>query len=101
MRFVESLKYAKAHPAQLFASGLSSWWPTTGAEIMEQFRHRMNQWINHSAGEDWRNEETPEEIDMRRDERDLHNWLQNRIVCERLRVPSLQKRFGHLLWKED
>jgi hypothetical protein len=47
-----AVRLAKASPAAVFKTGLTTWWPTTGAEIMKQFRngmtHRINQAIPYS-----------------------------------------------------
>jgi hypothetical protein len=42
----QAVRRAKAAPAATFKTGLTTWWPTTGAEIMEQFREGMTQRIN-------------------------------------------------------
>jgi hypothetical protein len=45
--YVEAVKIAKANPERTFSTGFTTWWPTTGAEVMEQFRagmmHRINE----------------------------------------------------------
>jgi hypothetical protein len=35
--YLAAVRLAKAHPAQTFTHGLTTWWPTTGAEIRLQF----------------------------------------------------------------
>lgn len=35
--YVRAIKMAKANPTTEFKTGLTTWWPTTGAEIMRQF----------------------------------------------------------------
>ena len=44
--YVQGMKLAKANPDKEFKHGLTTWWPTTGAEIMRQFltgiHHRIN-----------------------------------------------------------
>lgn len=35
--YVAAVKRAKAEPETEFKTGLTTWWPTTGAEIMRQF----------------------------------------------------------------
>jgi hypothetical protein len=32
----------------IFKTGFSTWWPTTGAEVMEQFRAGMTERINEA-----------------------------------------------------
>ena len=39
--YVAAVKRAKASPNVTFKHGLTTWWPTTGAEIVEQFRRGM------------------------------------------------------------
>ena len=47
--YVCAIKTAKANPEQEFKTGLTTWWPTTGAEIVEQFRRGMNDRINQAV----------------------------------------------------
>jgi hypothetical protein len=47
--YVRAVKSAKAHPERTFATGLTTWWPTTGAEILDQFRQGMMQRINEAV----------------------------------------------------
>lgn len=51
--YVRAIKAAKANPSTEFKHGLTTWWPTSGAEIMRQFRQGMNDRINRAqpAGE--------------------------------------------------
>jgi hypothetical protein len=42
------VRLAKAFPGATFKTGLSTWWPTTGAEIMQQFRAGMMDRINQA-----------------------------------------------------
>ena len=35
--YVRGIKLAKARPDHEFKHGLTTWWPTTGREIVEQF----------------------------------------------------------------
>lgn len=44
--YVVAVKTAKANPEQVFKTGLTSWWETTGAEIVEQFRRGMHERIS-------------------------------------------------------
>jgi hypothetical protein len=44
--YVAAIKVAKANPDWQFKTGLTSWWPTSGREIMRQFREGMNDRIN-------------------------------------------------------
>ena len=46
--YVKAIKMAKANPETSFKHGLTTWWSTTGAEVMEQFRHGMNDRINQA-----------------------------------------------------
>lgn len=50
--YVKAIKTAKAHPKEMFKTGLTSWWATSGAEIMDQFRaglmDRINQGVSYS-----------------------------------------------------
>lgn len=51
--YVKAVKVAKANPATEFKTGLTTWWPTTGAEILQQFTagmmDRINQGVSYSA----------------------------------------------------
>lgn len=44
--YVRAVRTAKANPTTTFKTGLTTWWPTTGAEIMTQFRRGMVDRIN-------------------------------------------------------
>lgn len=44
--YVAAIRRAKAAPDQEFKHGLSTWWPTSGAEILRQFRRGMHERIN-------------------------------------------------------
>ncbi len=50
--YVKAIRAAQAYPADTFTTGLTTWWPTTGAEVMRQFRDgmtdRINQGISYS-----------------------------------------------------
>ena len=47
--YVNAIKRVKSLPLEsVYPQGLTTWWPTTGEEIMEQFRRGMNERI--SAG---------------------------------------------------
>ena len=50
--YVRAVKMAKANPDQMFKTGLTTWWATSGAEILNQFRagmhDRINQGISYS-----------------------------------------------------
>lgn len=44
--YVAAVRHAKQNPNAEFKHGLTTWWPTTGAEIVDQFREGMNARIN-------------------------------------------------------
>lgn len=46
--YVGAVALAKANPTREFKCGLDTWWPTTGAEIMRQFRKAMHRRINEA-----------------------------------------------------
>jgi hypothetical protein len=46
--YVAAVKTAKAHPERTFSYGLTTWWPTTGAEILNQFHGGMMERINQA-----------------------------------------------------
>jgi hypothetical protein len=46
--YIRAAKIAKANPDRTFATGFTTWWPTTGAEIMDQFRQGVMQRINEA-----------------------------------------------------
>ena len=47
--YVAAIKTAKANPDQVFKTGLTTWWETTGAEIVEQFRQGMHDRITEGV----------------------------------------------------
>lgn len=44
--YVRGVRFAIAHPEAEFKHGLTTWWPTTGAEIRRQFRRGLHDRIN-------------------------------------------------------
>lgn len=44
--YLHAVRTAKANPHATFRHGLTTWWPTTGAEIVRQFRESMTERIN-------------------------------------------------------
>jgi hypothetical protein len=44
--YINAVRLAKANPHMVFKHGFTTWWPTTGAEIMQQFRQGMTERIN-------------------------------------------------------
>jgi len=44
----QAVRLAKAFPTMTFKTGLTTWWPTTGAEIMRQFHDGMTERINQA-----------------------------------------------------
>jgi hypothetical protein len=52
--YLQAVRLAKANPTATFKHGLTTWWPTTGAEVMRQFREgiwdRINQAIPYAQG---------------------------------------------------
>ena len=53
--YIQSVKYAKAHPTQTFSHGLSTWWPTTGPTIVKQFLIGVHDRINIRGNIQWNN----------------------------------------------
>lgn len=47
--YVAAIKVAKANPTKRFKTGLTTWWPTTGAEIMQQFMAGVQDRINQAV----------------------------------------------------
>ena len=47
--YVAAIKIAKANPGREFKTGLDTWWPTSGAEIVEQFRAGMHRRISEAV----------------------------------------------------
>ena len=47
--YVAGVKLAKASPKQVFSCGLTSWWSTSGEEVMRQFREGMTDRINQGV----------------------------------------------------
>ena len=48
--FCEGIRLAKKYPNAEFKYGLTTWYPTTGKEIMRQFRESIHDRINQKAG---------------------------------------------------
>lgn len=50
--YLNAVRIAKRHPDHTFDCGLTTWWPVTGAEVVQQFRRgihdRINQGISYS-----------------------------------------------------
>lgn len=44
--YVAAIKLARDNPDQEFKHGLTSWWPTSGREIMQQFMRSVHERIN-------------------------------------------------------
>ena len=47
--YIEAIRSAKENPERTFTTGLTTWWPTTGAEIVNQFRKGMMERINDAV----------------------------------------------------
>lgn len=47
--YVKAVKVARANPTAEFKHGLTTWWPTTGAEIMKQFLEGIHDRINNGG----------------------------------------------------
>lgn len=45
-QYCKAVKRAKANTAGTFPHGLTTWWPTPGAQIVQQFREGMHDRIN-------------------------------------------------------
>lgn len=46
--YLQAVRMAKANPEMMFKTGFTTWWPTTGAEVMDQFREGMMERINQA-----------------------------------------------------
>lgn len=44
--YVKAVKTAKANPKMMFKTGLTTWWATSGAGVLEQFTEGMMERIN-------------------------------------------------------
>lgn len=44
--YIAAVKTAKARPDQEFREGLTTWWPTTGRDILQQFFNGVQERIN-------------------------------------------------------
>ncbi len=44
--YIKLVQLARAFPGATFKTCLTTWWPTTGAEILQQFRAGMMDRIN-------------------------------------------------------
>lgn len=47
--YVKAVKTAKANPTVMFKTGLTTWWASSGAEIVQQFRAGMMERINQGV----------------------------------------------------
>jgi len=47
--YLRAVRAAQANPQATFKTGLTTWWPTTGAEIMQQFREGIADRINQGT----------------------------------------------------
>jgi hypothetical protein len=47
--YIKAVKLAKAHPEATFKTGLTTWWPTTGAGVIRQFPAGMADRINQGV----------------------------------------------------
>jgi len=47
--YIKAVKAARANPTAEFKHGLTTWWPTTGAEIVKQFRNGMHDRISNGG----------------------------------------------------
>lgn len=48
--YVKAVKLAKDNPTATFKYGLTTWWPVTGAEIVQEFLSGVNDRINLRGG---------------------------------------------------
>ena len=46
--YINAIRTAKAHPNEEFRHGLTTWWPVTGREIVNQFRRGIHDRINEA-----------------------------------------------------
>ena len=44
--YIAAVKKAKAHPEMEFKQGLTTWWPTKGKDIVDQFMRGVQERIN-------------------------------------------------------
>jgi hypothetical protein len=47
--YLNAVRIAKANPTMEFKTGLTTWWPTSGKEVMVQFREGMHDRINQGV----------------------------------------------------
>lgn len=47
--YVKAVKAAKTNPDVEFRTGITTWWPTAGREIVEQFRAGLHDRINQGV----------------------------------------------------
>lgn len=50
-QYLAGLRRAKREPAAIFKTGLSTWWPATGAEIMDSYRRDLHTRINERGSD--------------------------------------------------
>lgn len=60
--YLRAVRLAKAHPDAVFSTGITSWWPTTGREILDQFRQGVNARINQRVPYHERGVTTPRSL---------------------------------------
>ncbi len=47
--YIKAVRAAKENPERTFTTGLTTWWPTKGSEIVEQFQRGMTERINEAV----------------------------------------------------
>lgn len=111
--YVRAIKTAKANPNTTFSEGLTTWWPTTGQEIMTQFSSGLHDRINQAIPYSQRGfvrasprpmgrREQPEyQAALHRDARRIQDILQKRIRVYQFETPEARSRFEYLLSHYD
>lgn len=97
--YARAVRLAKSQPETEFRAGLSTPWPTTGAEVVRQFLAGVHDRINRHDPQPrgkWAGQ------DRARHLRQLADRVNGRIVVRRVEMPlRWQARLAHRLHEDD
>ncbi len=75
--------------------------PKPAAELREEFTAAMMKRINERGGEQWRNVEMMNDVNARRDQRDVRAHVNDRVIVRQFRTKWARKRFAHHIFVDD
>lgn len=95
-------RHDSERPEALTRNPFDAWrQPATVRDIRTEMRSALDRRINARGGQEWRNDTTALDIDLRRDQSDLDDILRRRIRVYQFRTDTCRHRFGHLLANRD